>query len=359
MRLDSRGILKKNQRPFLMGATALITFLVSLTASYAQGGAVVNSSGMLGNEEIVGRVFFPAGDHSAARPVVKLQSLSSPEMTGVTDRDGNFRFTNLKPDQYTVIVDAGEAYEKASDTVIIGNSGPVPAQGNPSQYAVPLVYQIQLYLKPRQMNAAATQPEALNSALAQVPLAARTLYNQALESARAGDRVKAIEQLQSAVAQAPKFALAYNELGVQLLKSGRADQAADAFKAALAITPTDFTLCLNYGIALLNQQKFAEAETQLRLAIQRNTSSPLAHYYLGLTLMNQQKFDLSQAEFENAIRNGGDKLALAHKYLGGVYWRNREYKQAADELEKYVTLEPNAPDAKKIRDTIKDLRNRT
>lgn len=360
MRFRSRSISKFNIRSFLMGVATLIMLQVSLTVSYAQGSAVVNSSGMLGNEEIVGRVFFPAGDHSSARPIVKLQSLSSPEMTGVTDRDGNFRFTSLKPDQYTVIVDAGEAYEKASDTVIIGNSGPVPAQGNPWQYAVPLVYQIQIYLKPRQVNAAGTQPEAMAGAvLAEVPQTARKLYQEALEYARSGNRVKAIEQLRAAVSQAPKFALAYNELGVQLLKSGRADKAAEAFEAALAITPGDFTLSLNYGVALLNQQKFDQAETQLRTALQKNASSPLAHYYLGLALVKEQKFDLAQTEFESSIKYGGDRLALVHKYLGGVYWRNRDYKQAADELEKYVTLEPNAPDAKQIRETIKDLRHRT
>lgn len=357
MRAQSPSHLKIN--PFLRGTFTLMTLLAALTVSYAQGSAVVNASGMLGNEEIAGRVFFPAGDHTSARPVVKLQSLSSPEMTGVTDRDGNFRFTNLKPDQYTVIVDAGDAYEKAFDTVIIGNSGPVPAQGNPFQYAVPLVYQIQIYLKPRGVNPSATNPEAAHMALAEVSPAARELYHKALEYARAGNRGKAIEQLQSAVAQAPKFALAYNELGVQFLKSGRADKAAEAFQAGLRITPADFTLRLNYGIALLNQQKFNAAETELSLALQKNAASPLAHYYFGLALMKEQKFDLAQAEFESSIKNGGEKLPLVHKYLGGVYWRNRDYKQAADELEKYVTLEPNARDAKQIRETIKDLRHRT
>jgi regulator of sirC expression with transglutaminase-like and TPR domain len=32
-------------------------------------------------------------------------------------------------------------------------------------------------------------------------------------------------------------------------------------------------------------------------------------------------------------------------------------KEAADELEKYLQLDPKAPEAEKIRGTIKDLRN--
>ena len=346
-----------NCSSFLYGATMLIT-LFSLTVSYAQETTGVSWVGMVGNEEISGRIFFPPGSHTAARPVVKLRSSSSQELTGITNTDGRFRFIHLRPDQYTVVVDAGDTYESVSEMVTIGNAGPVPAQGNPFDYAIPFVYEVQIYLKPRRLNGAANQPEMLNSGPADVPAAARELFNKALEYSNAGNRLKAIELLQSAVTQAPKFTLAYNELGVQFLKVGRADKAAEALKQALAITPTDFTLCLNYGIALLNQMEFNDAETQLRVAIQQNSSSAMAHYYLGLALMNERKFEMAQAEFESTIKNGGEKIALAHKYLGGVYWRKNDYKQAADELEKYVTLAPKAPDAKKIRDTIKDLRNK-
>jgi len=238
-------------------------------------------------------------------------------MTGVTDRDGNFRFTTLRPDEYTVIVEGGDEYERASETITIGNSGPVPAQGVPGQYAIPLVYQVQIYLRPKRLNTTTGQPATLNTVFANVPLPARDLFQQSLQNARSGDHMKAIEQLKSAISQAPRFALAYNELAVQYLKIGRAAQAVDTLKEALGINPEDFTLRLNYGIALLNQRKFGAAETELRLAIQKNNAdSPAARYYLGLALMSQQKFDGAQSEFESVIKNSGDKLALAHRYLG-------------------------------------------
>ncbi|HEV7747130.1 MAG TPA: tetratricopeptide repeat protein [Pyrinomonadaceae bacterium] len=355
----SRITLTTNRRPFFSIAIVLVALLFSLSVAYAQEIPGVSWVGMVGNEEISGRIFYPPGDHTAARPVVKLRSSSSMELTGVLDSDGRFRFIHLRPDQYTVVIDGGDLYEKVSEMVTIGTAGPVPAQGNPFDYAIPFVFEVQIYLTPKRSNSAASLPGTPNPALAGVPAAARDLFNQALEFAHEGKSLKAIELLQSAVSQAPKFTLAYNELGVQFLKAGKADKAAAALKQGLAIAPEDFTLCLNYGIALLNLKDFNNAETQLRLAIQKNGSSPVAHFYLGLAVMNEKKFDLAEAEFETTIKNGGEKLALVHKYLGGVYWRNTHYKQAADELEKYVTLEPKAPDAKKIRDTIKQLRNRS
>jgi regulator of sirC expression with transglutaminase-like and TPR domain len=63
-------------------------------------------------------------------------------------------------------------------------------------------------------------------------------------------------------------------------------------------------------------------------------------------------------EFEATITNGGENLALAHKYLGGLYMSTHKNKEAADELEKYLKLDPKAPDADRIKGTIKDLRNK-
>jgi Flp pilus assembly protein TadD len=347
-------------RGFFLSIAATLFIFISFTFANAQRTTGINSTGTEGNEEIAGRVFFPPGSKSTARPVVKLQSLSSPELTGVTDRDGSFRFTTLRPDEYTIIVEGGDEYENATETVTIGNSGAVPAQGNPGQYAIPLVYQVHIYLKPKGTNTTGGTASTSKPALANVPAPARELFQQALKNARAGNHLKAIEQLMSAIAQAPRFALAYNELAVQYLKTGHVDQAVETLRDGLGINPDDFTLRLNYGIALLNQKKFERAETELRLATQKsNADSPSAGYYLGMALLSQEKYDAAQSAFESAIKNGGDKLALAHKYLGGIYWHNRRYRQAADELETYLKLEPNAPDAQKIRGTIKELRQKS
>ena len=66
----------------------------------------------------------------------------------------------------------------------------------------------------------------------------------------------------------------------------------------------------------------------------------------------------AEKELKAAIELGGNQLALAHYYLGGLYWKRREYQQAAEELETYLRLSPNAPDAERVRGTIKELRTK-
>jgi tetratricopeptide (TPR) repeat protein len=216
-------------------------------------------------------------------------------------------------------------------------------------------YQVQIYLRPKGSGSQAGITHAVPS---NVPKAARDLYLKGVESARAGDRKKAIEQFKQAISQAPTFELAYNEMGVQYLTLGQADKAADAFANAIKLEPEEFVARLNYGIALLNLNKFAEAEKELRQALQKNVAAPTGHYYVALALMKQQQFDAAEREFKTSITNSNDHIAPAHKYLGGIYWRNKQYVRAADELERYIALNPKAPDADKIRDTIKDLRSK-
>jgi Tfp pilus assembly protein PilF len=339
-------------------AFTLVTFVFSFAISHAQSLNGVNTTGNDGNEEIQGTIHFPAGHKSGMQPVVKLQGISSPQLTALANLDGSFNFTRLRSDSYTITVEGGDEYEDARETVAIGNSGPVPAQGNPWSYTHPLVFKVHIYLQPKGANAFAGSAGATSVALARVPQPARDLFDQAVESSRRGQSAKAIEQLKGAISQASTFALAYHELGMQYLKLGQADKAAPAFAEALKLASEVPVTRLNYGIALVNLKKFAEAETQLRRALQQNAAMATAHHYLGLVLMNQKEFAAAETEFKTAITNSNDHIAPAHKYLGGIYWRQKQYPQAADELTRYLTLEPEASDAEKIRGTIKELREK-
>jgi len=115
---------------------------------------------------------------------------------------------------------------------------------------------------------------------------------------------------------------------------------------------------LNLNVALTEASK-ARAEEQLREALKRNSSLPTAHMYLGLCLVRTNKYDEAEKELLLAIQGSGNQLGLAQYYLGGIYWRKKDYPKAIAALEDYLRLTPNAPDAERVRATIKDLRNRT
>jgi tetratricopeptide (TPR) repeat protein len=250
------------------------------------------------------------------------------------------------------VVDAGKQYETAREGVTIEQSGAAP------------VLQVNIQLRPR--------IDASNPSFAGVPKDALDFYQKGTTAAQKGNAKGAAEFLSKAVAAYPQFSLALSDLGIQYLKLMQMDHAAETFEALLKLKPDDAVAHQNLGIALYNQgtafvaqQKLDEAqkkldgaEAHLREAIKLNSPGPTAHYYLGLTLLKFKAYDEAQKEFELVVSHGGENLAQAHRYLGGLYQRVHKNKEAADEMEKYLKLDPKAPDAETIRGIIKDLRSK-
>jgi tetratricopeptide (TPR) repeat protein len=346
-----------HQSSRLVGALLTMLLLAStLMTARAQGGGGTDSTGTGGKHIIHGRIYFPSGRSADLRAKVKLQSTNSGELSVLADIDGAFRFTNLGAGSYTVIIEAGEEYETARETVYIeGNSS---LGRGMRMTTIARTVMLPIYLQTKRLGKASNQPGVVNAALANIPKAAADLYTEALISARAGDSKKAIEQLKGALSLHPEFALALNELGVQYLKLGQADRAAEVLQRAVAITPDANIPRLNYGIALLEKKDFAGAEVQLRQVLAKNDAVATAHYYLGLVLISLRNYAEAEKELRRAMGLAPNELSMAHYYLGGIFWRNKEYKRAADELEKYLQKVPKAPDAERIRATIKELRGK-
>jgi Flp pilus assembly protein TadD len=321
----------------------------------AQGGGI-DSTGTGGVHTIRGRIYFPSGRRSDNRVMVKLESYNSGELKVLSDSNGSFTFKGLNPGSYTVVVDGGDDYESVRESIYIdtdGNSSVAGIRLPP----VPRLYTVDISLRPKRSSS--TKPGVLNAALASVPPAARDLYQKALTDSQTGDSRKAIEELTSALSIYPEFPLALNELGVQYLRLGEPDKAVEVLSRAVKLTAQDFQPRLNYGIALLNLRRLSEAEAQLRTAIGLNDSVPTAHMYLGIVLAIQRKLEEGEKELRIAIGSHSAEVALAHRYLGGVFLEKHQYQLAAAELEAYLKLAPNAADAEWLRLKIKELHNKS
>ena len=333
--------LRRNCVPIVL---AFVSLLVLQAAVRAQGG-VGSTRGLPGTSggihTIQGQVRYPAGNQPEGRIKIRLDSNVSGGTTTSTDSDNAFIFTSLGAGTYTVTAEAGPEYEPARETVTI--YGTSAAEGRVSPQSVSVDLQLRLKGTP--------------DPFASLPKAAREAYLKGIEAVRNSDSTKAAELFKKAVGAYPQFGPAWSQLGAQQLKLGQVDDAIVSLRTALKLDPNDVTARQDLGIALLNKKEFIEAEKELREVVSKNAKSATAHMYLGLTLMSLKKNDEAETELAVAVGlPGGDKLAQAHKYLGALYWQKGQKQQAADELEKYVTLSPKAPDADKIRDTIKSLR---
>jgi Flp pilus assembly protein TadD len=332
--------MNANRLPHLILTAALIVSSALVAKAQAPGSS--RNGGLPsgeGNIMLQGRIYFPSGQSASGRTIrVSLQSASAfgGGNTAVPDQDGVFRFNGLVPGDYTVMVDAGPEFERAQE--------PVGIYAGTSK-----VVQVTVQLKPKISSS--------NPLFAGVPSNALKLYEKGMEAVKKNDSKAAVESLSAAVAAHPTFALALSDLATQYMHLKQWDKAGETYDALIKLKPSDPVAHLNFGIVAFNQKKMEDAESHLRKAIELKSAGPSAHYYLGLIMISTKRYADAVPLFEAAIANGGENLALAHKYLGGL-WMNAKPKEAADELEKYLKLDPKAPDADKIKGTIKDLRSK-
>jgi len=334
----------------LGGALLLIGFV----SVCAQSGGGMETVGTNGRHTIQGRIFYPSGRSADSRPRVRLENTNAGDLVILADTNGEFAFGGLSPGSYTVVVEGTNEFETYRETVYIDSEVRTRSMAMPT---IPRTYTVTIHLQPKAVNAT-HKTGVLDASMATVPAQAKALYERALEAVRKGDSQRAIDLLTTALGQFPNFPQALNELGVQYLRVGSPERAVEALRAAVALTPNGFTPLLNYGIALLNKKDFQEAVTQLRAALTQKESSPTAHMYLGIALVNVHSYEDAEKEMQRAIAVGGQNLGLVHYYLGGIYWRKQDYKRAADALEEYLKIEPKAPDAARVAETIRELRSK-
>ncbi|MEP7363828.1 MAG: tetratricopeptide repeat protein [Acidobacteriota bacterium] len=129
-----------------------------------------------------------------------------------------------------------------------------------------------------------------------------------------------------------------------------------------------FAAGIDRGVELYKQGKYAEAESELRGAVGENEESSRAHRLLGLAMLEQKKYDEAAAQLNRAaeLEPGGEsKGALARLYaekkefdrvepaLDGasgedadyaralMLLQRKQYEEAAQLLETYTENNPN------------------
>jgi predicted Zn-dependent protease len=111
--------------------------------------------------------------------------------------------------------------------------------------------------------------------------------------------------------------------------------------------------------------RFAVAQGQLDRVLAVTPRDPVAHLYYGdlHRLQSQRARDAAQKAQSAALALAAYEKAAAldpalpepHRQLGFLYYQQKENARARDAFRKYLTLKPDAPDAKRIKEYLVEL----
>ena len=127
-----------------------------------------------------------------------------------------------------------------------------------------------------------------------------------------------------AAKMSPKSAQAWIDLGDALMDSQRFGEAIEAYGKALALDPKNVNVLVDQGTCYRGVRKFDKAVEQYRKALKIDPNFPNGHRNLGVVLA----FDLNKKQ------------------------------EAIQELNRYLEIAPNAPDAGAIKQTVQELMSR-
>ena len=333
-----------NWRRLVFALALSVSFAGSVTAQTSTISDSESQTNLGGMNSIIGTVFAPSGRPLEKRVRIRLSTMMRGDRVFNTNEHGNFAFRGLPTGSYTVTIEKEAEYKPYSTSVDIRQF-----RGGPAQI---FTLNIRLEFKER----VETKPAVVDAELLKVPKKALAHFELAAELSKKGDRPAAIEELKLAIAEHPTFIQAFNELGVQYLKSNRLDEADAAFKSALKIDANNFPALVNRGIVNVMMKRYGEAVPILREALKLNEKSAVGHYFLGQALANLGLFVDAEKELLTSLELGKEAMKEAHRILAIIYSSRGNKTQAAAELEAYLKVATDAPDAEQLREMIRKLK---
>ena len=194
----------------------------------------------------------------------------------------------------------------------------------------------------------------------EVPEPARKQYQKGSELLeKSNKRQEAFAALKSAIDIFPQYFDALEMLGTEQVKDAQYEAAIPLLTKALEVNSRAYASCFALGVAQYNVKQLQPAIESFRRAVSLNEKSINANLWLGIALRQTSRLDEAEPYLKRADLLAESKLPEAHWQLALLFNQVKRYKEAADELEKFLKVQPDARDVELIKKLIQRLRQQS
>jgi cytochrome c-type biogenesis protein CcmH/NrfG len=194
----------------------------------------------------------------------------------------------------------------------------------------------------------------------EVPEQARKLYQKASELLeKSNKRQESLAVLKSALEVYPQYFDALEMLGTEQVKEREYDHAIPVLTKALEVNARAYPSCFALGVAQYNLKQLQPAIETFRRAVSLNEKSINANLWLGIALRQTSRLDEAETYLKRADSLAESKLPDPHWQLALLFNQLKRSKEAADELEMFLKVEPDARDVELIKKLIQRLRQQS
>ena len=332
----------------------LIPLIISLAMSLCQVWFV--ASPIQTRNTLEGRVTSSTGRPlTDMRVILKTGSYSEAGST-LTDGSGRFRFINLASGNYIVEVEPGATeYDRQSTRVAVF---PAIERGGRTE-----IFRVDIVLSQRRSNNSLFGALSNSDAVLfhqDVPEEAKKEYEHGIKNLDRGSFDSAAQSLKRAIELFPDYYVALERLGSEYVMRDDVKSALPLLTHAVEINKDGWRAFYSLGIAQYKTNHQAESVKALHRAVELNPNSPNANMWLGMVLAPDPAMRATAIQsLERASKMAKDPLpGQAYYYLGGLYIKNNQYKEAAAAFETLLRVSPDIGEKDKIKQMIAQLREK-
>lgn len=194
----------------------------------------------------------------------------------------------------------------------------------------------------------------------EVPEPARKQYERGAALLQKTERRKeGLETLKKAIEIFPRYFDALELLGTEYVKQQEYEPAVPVLTTAIEVNGRAYPSLYALAVAQYNLKQLPPALELLRRAIVLNPKSINANLWLGMVLRQLGKLDDAETYLKQANLLAESKLPDAHWQLALLYNQLKKYKEAADELELFLKVQPDSKDSELIKKLIRKFRQQS
>lgn len=194
----------------------------------------------------------------------------------------------------------------------------------------------------------------------EVPEPARREYERGAELLRKTEQQKqGLETLKRAVDLFPLYFEALELLGTEYVKQQEYELAIPVLTKAIDVNRRSYQSLYALSVAQYNLKQLPQAVDSMRRAVTLNQGSINANLWLGMLLRQTAKLDEAETYLKQADQLAASKSPEAHWQLALLYNQLKRYKEAADELELFLKIQPDSKDTELIKKLIQRFRQQS
>jgi len=291
-----------------------------------------------GASRLEGRVY---GEHGQNLPhvLVRLETTGGDEVVeGSSDDQGRYSFGGLRRAVYHLSAST-EGYEAFRQTVDL------------TRGAYNTIFDIGM----SRLTGATSQGEPPSLTDAQAPAKARREYQKGVQALASNRISEAKAHFSKAAEKYPCYARAQTAVALGYVSDRDLAQAESALKKSIACDPGYWSAYLKLGELYNIESRFRESEPLLQEGLRRQPGSWKFHYQLGVTYYGLGTYDKAQQEYQLSESLNPPAPAEVHVKLADVYFKERMFGRAYEEMQAYLAAEPDGRFAAKVKEVMRQM----